>query len=76
MPQCPTCKDEIEQLILVGNVREQYYFEAGVVMTPIEGGSGDLEDREYRCPKCHDTLFKDGVNDDAEGEANDFLLDE
>jgi hypothetical protein len=42
----------------------------------IEGGDGDLEDREYRCPKCHDTLFKDGEQADAEGDAVDFLKDE
>ena len=76
MSQCPTCKAEINHLILVGNCRQQFYFEAGAKTTPIEGGDGDLEDREYRCPKCHDTLFKDGEQADAEGDAVDFLKDD
>jgi DNA-directed RNA polymerase subunit RPC12/RpoP len=74
--QCPTCKAEIDHLILVGNRREQFYFGSGAATFPIEGGEGELEDREYRCPKCHDTLFKDGEQSDAEGDAVNFLADE
>ena len=76
MAQCPTCKAEIDHLILVGNCRQQFYFEAGAKTTPIEGGDGDLEDREYRCPECHDTLFGDESSCDAESDAVDFLKDD
>lgn len=73
MAQCPHCKAEIDHLILVGTVREQYYFEPGGHLDAIEGGNGDLEEREYRCPKCHKTIFSDVQAGDAEEQAISLL---
>lgn len=76
MAQCPTCKAEIDHLIMEGNVKEKYYFRPGPDIEPVNYDEHYVEDRVYRCPECHDTLFSDESHCNAEEEANDFITDD
>jgi ribosomal protein S27AE len=70
MPKCPKCGKDIDTLLLQGKQVQTFRVslgEDGLVYLWIDASDG-LEDEEYACPECGETLFTNDID------ATDFLM--
>ena len=72
MPKCPKCGAEVDCLINIQDVWEEFRFwideDGDVNYEDMDSWDGDLN--EFKCPSCSEVLFED------EGEAEAFLKGE
>lgn len=66
--ECPYCHTKIDHLVLsqIENNFYNFYGDGEYVESDISGTVDD-ENKEWECPKCHETIAT------TEKEANDFL---